>query len=83
MQKVQNGNYFRPMRPTLKTLLLMESKQLLCVEFLSTAATHIDLRMRVGLRKMVKDVPNIDIRKLTQPLPILEIVFCLSSVDLA
>ena len=57
------------MRPTLKTLLLMESKQLLCVEFLSTAATHIDLRMRVGLRKMVKDVPNIDIRKLTQPLP--------------
>ena len=55
MQKVQNGNYFQPMRPTLKTLLLMESKQLLCVELLSTAATHIDLRMRVGLRNMVKE----------------------------
>ena len=55
MQKVQNGNYFRPMRPTLKTLLLMESKQLLCVELLSTPATHIDLRKRVGLRKMVKE----------------------------
>ena len=38
------GNCKAPVRPTLKTLLLVEPKQLHGVELLSTAAAHIFLQ---------------------------------------